>query len=102
MKHSDPVDSANFDEALTRSDLRSEQTNDRHEVVWSELAGHSPSRMSALAREWSRLTDEDIEGIDGNRRSLIERLRARYGWTDEECAMQIDNWTNRTVGRRLG
>jgi len=86
----------------TTSDFRAEPgvAFKRNTTDWSVVSSDWANRKPALAQEWSRLTEEDVEGIDGNRRSLQERLKARYGWTDDESATQIDTWLNHG-GKRL-
>ena len=83
-------------ENAATSDFRAEPggTINRNMTDWSAVSRDWANRKTALAEEWSLLTEEDVEGIDGNRRSLQERLQARYGWTSDESAMQIEAWLN--------
>ena len=32
-------------------------------------------------RRWERLTDEDLDRIDGSREQLVGKLEDRYGWS---------------------
>ena len=83
-------------ESPIKSHLRAEPGGalTRNTTDWNAISSDWTNRRPALAQEWSLLTEEDVEAIDGNRRSLHERLQARYGWTAEESAMQIDSWLN--------
>lgn len=83
-------------ENATTSDFRAEPggARNRNMTDWSAVSRDWANRKPALSQEWSLLTEEDVEGIDGNRRSLQERLQARYGWTADESAMQIEAWLN--------
>ena len=84
------------------TDLRSESRKDDVATGsdWAAISNDWANRKVALSREWSLLTDEDVEGIDGNRRSLQERLQERYAWTAEEAASQIEQWLNAAGKRR--
>jgi hypothetical protein len=85
------------------SDLRVESRTPHRESPkdWASVASDWDNLKSALSEEWSRLTPEDVEGIEGNRRSLIERLQARYGWSEDESTMQLTNWLNYHGKRRF-
>jgi hypothetical protein len=83
------------------SDLRppSHASDEQSLTSWHGVTRDWSDRKGALAREWSHLTKEDIEGIDASRLSLLERLEARYGWTAEESTFQVETWLERA--RRL-
>jgi len=85
------------------SDFRAEPglAVNRMSADWDAVSRDWTNRKVAVSSEWSLLTEEDIEGIDGNRRSLQERLQARYGWTPEESAMQIEAWLKHHAKRHV-
>ncbi|MGQ0766117.1 MAG: hypothetical protein ACT4OZ_10670 [Gemmatimonadota bacterium] len=37
-----------------------------------------PAVREQVRRRWDRLTDEDLEAVQGSRDSLLERIRQRY------------------------
>ena len=78
------------------SDLRSEPggASAATETGWAAISKDWANRKAKMNQEWSLLTEEDIEGIDGNRLSLLERLQVRYGWTAQESSAQIDTWVH--------
>jgi uncharacterized protein YjbJ (UPF0337 family) len=39
---------------------------------------------------WGKLTDDDIERVNGNYDRLIGRLQERYGYTREQAEAEID------------
>jgi uncharacterized protein YjbJ (UPF0337 family) len=43
-------------------------------------------------QKWGKLTDDDINVIEGNRTELSGRLQNRYGIAKDEAERQIDTW----------
>jgi uncharacterized protein YjbJ (UPF0337 family) len=43
-----------------------------------------------LKIKWSKLTDDDLARIDGEREKLVGRVQELYGITKEEAERQID------------
>lgn len=58
---------------------------DQIEGSWKQLAGKA-------RQHWSRLTDDDIERIQGNEQELEGRIQERYGRSREEAKREIDEW----------
>ena len=52
---------------------------------WKELKGAAKER-------WGRLTDDDLDVIDGQADQLIGRLQQRYGIARDEAQKQVDDW----------
>lgn len=52
---------------------------------WSEL------REMALA-QWDRLTDRDLDQVEGRRERLVGLLQRRYGWAREQTTYMIDEF----------
>jgi uncharacterized protein YjbJ (UPF0337 family) len=52
---------------------------------WKQLKGDIKMR-------WNKLTDDDIDVIDGAREKLEGRLQERYGWAKDKAAAEIDAW----------
>ena len=52
---------------------------------WKQLKGDVRMR-------WNKLTDDDLDVIDGGMEKLEGRLQERYGWEKEQVKREIDNW----------
>ncbi len=48
-----------------------------------------------VRNEWRKLTDEDVEQIQGRRDILATKIRQRYGIALEEANREIDKWAAR-------
>lgn len=60
---------------------------DRQEPLpnWDQVKGRARNR-------WSRLTEEHIEQIGGDRERLSQRLQALYGIAERDAREQVMAW----------
>jgi uncharacterized protein YjbJ (UPF0337 family) len=61
---------------------------------WEQIAGKWKQLRGTVRAEWGRLTDNDLDVIDGNRDRLAGQLQERYGIAREEAHRRIDRWLN--------
>lgn len=43
-------------------------------------------------QQWGKLTDDDLDVIDGNREEFVGRIQERYGIEKEEAEKQVNEW----------
>ncbi len=55
---------------------------------WNQLKGE-------VKKQWGKLTDDDLDRIEGNRDILIGKIQERYGKSKEEAEREVDQY-NRT------
>ena len=58
---------------------------DRIEGKWKQLKG-------SVKQQWGKLTDDDLDYINGKRESFIGKLQERYGIQRDEAQRRIDEW----------
>ena len=56
---------------------------DRVEGDWKQIKGK-------VQQQWGKLTDDDLDVIEGKRTELAGRLQERYGYAKDEAEKQID------------
>ena len=49
---------------------------------WKQLKG-------SLKAKWGKLTDDDLDRIDGNQQYLSGKLQERYGWARDQAEREI-------------
>lgn len=49
---------------------------------WTQLKGKA-------LQAWGKLTNDDLDVIDGRQEELVGRLQARYGWAKEEAERRV-------------
>ena len=59
--------------------------NDRVEGKWKQIKGSLKSR-------WGKLTDDDLDVIEGQKDQLVGKVQERYGIAKDEAQKQVDEW----------
>jgi uncharacterized protein YjbJ (UPF0337 family) len=59
--------------------------NDRVAGAWHEIKGK-------VKEKWGKLTDDDLNTIDGRREQLEGKLQERYGYAKDQVKKDIDDW----------
>jgi len=49
---------------------------------WSQLSGK-------LKEKWGKLTDDDVNQLDGHREYLVGKLQERYGIAKDQADVQV-------------
>ena len=62
---------------------------------WDRIAGSWKEFRGRVKEQWGKLTDDDLDQIDGKRDALAGRLQNRYGMAKDEADRQIDDWMRR-------
>src|ERR1700757_4281073 len=58
-------------------------------VAWAKIQGAWMQSKGAVKEQWGKLTDNDVEEIDGRRDVLVGKLQTRYGMSHEEAERQV-------------
>jgi uncharacterized protein YjbJ (UPF0337 family) len=48
-----------------------------------------------IKQQWARLTDDEIEQIEGHAEVLAGKLQERYGWEKDEAERQVKDFSAR-------
>ena len=56
---------------------------------WMQLKGK-------IREQWGKLTDDDVDQIQGRSEQLIGKLQNRYGIARDEAQRQFDAWMHNT------
>ena len=52
---------------------------------WHQLKG-------SVRKQWGKLTDDDIDQVQGDSEKLMGRIQERYGRTRDEAQKEVDRW----------
>ena len=52
---------------------------------WMQLKGK-------VKEQWGKLTDDDLDQINGGADQLIGRIQERYGMARDEASRAVDTW----------
>ena len=59
---------------------------------WDEVKGNWKRVKGQARQKWGKLTDDDLDVIDGRREELAGRLQARYGYERERAERESDEF----------
>ena len=57
-----------------------------------QLSGKWKQMKGAAKQKWGKLTDDDLNVINGQRDMLVGKLQERYGLMKEEAGKKADEW----------
>ena len=60
-----------------------------------QMAGKWKQMKGTVKAKWGKLTDDDLDVINGEKEKLVGRIQERYGIAKEEAQRQVDDF-NRT------
>jgi uncharacterized protein YjbJ (UPF0337 family) len=63
-----------------------------------QLKGKWKQVKGSVKERWGKLTDDDLDVIDGQSEQLIGTIQERYGIAREAAQKQVDEW-NRSLAR---
>jgi uncharacterized protein YjbJ (UPF0337 family) len=58
---------------------------------WDQIRGNWQQAKGDLKVRWGKLTDDDLDRIEGERDKLVGRLQELYGISKEEAEKQVDD-----------
>jgi uncharacterized protein YjbJ (UPF0337 family) len=55
---------------------------------WKQLRGE-------IQKQWGKLTNDDVDVIEGEYTKLIGRIQERYGYTREQAQQEVNDYFDR-------
>ena len=59
---------------------------------WDRIAGNWKQVKGKFRAKWGKLTDDDLDVIEGRREQLAGRLQSAYGIAKDEAERQINEF----------
>jgi uncharacterized protein YjbJ (UPF0337 family) len=56
------------------------------------LSGKWKQVKGEVKKQWGRLTDDDLQVIEGHQDKLIGLVQERYGYAREKAEQEVDNF----------
>ena len=63
---------------------------------WDRIEGNWTEFKDKVQQKWGKLTDDDVDVIEGKRKELAGRLQQRYGYAQDQAEREIDSWLKTT------
>jgi uncharacterized protein YjbJ (UPF0337 family) len=71
---------------------------DRHPNIeemtmdWNRVEGNWKQFKGSAKEKWGKLTDDDLDVIEGRREQLEGKLQQRYGFAKDQVRKDVDEW----------
>ena len=62
---------------------------------WDQVKGNWKKVSGEAQKQWGKLTNDDLDVIEGERTKLAGRLQELYGYGKEKADSEIDSWLRR-------
>jgi uncharacterized protein YjbJ (UPF0337 family) len=62
---------------------------------WDRVEGNWKQFKGQVQQSWGRLTDDDLDLVEGKHTELVGRIQERYGIAKDEAERQVDEWLNK-------
>jgi uncharacterized protein YjbJ (UPF0337 family) len=59
---------------------------------WNRIEGNWKQFKGAAKEKWGKLTDDDLNVIEGRREQLEGKLQQRYGFAKDQIHKDVDDW----------
>jgi len=59
---------------------------------WTQVEGKWQQVKGQVRSKWSKLTDDDMQNLNGKREQLLGKVVERYGMAKDEAEKQLDTW----------
>lgn len=67
---------------------------------WSSIETGWNEYKAGAKQQWSKLSDEQINGTQGKRESLSSRVQEAYALSKQDAERQISDWQSKQVEKR--
>ena len=61
-------------------------------MYWDRVEGNWKQFAGKIREKWGKLTDDDLQVINGQQDQLVGRIQERYGVAKDEAQKQVKNW----------
>ncbi len=55
---------------------------------WKQIKGQAK-------KQWGKLTDDDLDKVEGSRDELVGKIQERYGKSKEAAEKEVDSWDSK-------
>lgn len=59
---------------------------------WEQVEGKWKQLKGSVKAKWGKLTDSDLDMINGRREQLVGVIQERYGLAKEAAEKQVNEW----------
>jgi uncharacterized protein YjbJ (UPF0337 family) len=88
---------------FVRSEITLEQQNPAKGTIMNTdvLKGNWKQFRGKIKEQWGKLTDDDLDMVEGRRDILVGRLQERYGWSRDEAERRYHEFEDEFAGHTM-
>jgi uncharacterized protein YjbJ (UPF0337 family) len=61
---------------------------------WNRIEGNWKEFKGKAKVQWGKLTDDDLDVVEGQRDQLEGRIQQAYGYEKDRARTEVDTWMN--------
>ncbi|WNK30479.1 CsbD family protein [Pantoea agglomerans] len=65
-----------------------------------EASGNWKQFKGKMKEKWGKLTDDDMQVIEGKRDQLVGKIQEHYGSTKDEAEREVSDWEGQNKDHR--
>jgi uncharacterized protein YjbJ (UPF0337 family) len=62
---------------------------------WDRIEGNWKQFKGQVRQPWGKLTNDDLDLVEGRREELVGRIQEKYGIARDEADRQVRDWEGR-------
>jgi uncharacterized protein YjbJ (UPF0337 family) len=62
---------------------------------WDRIEGNWKQFKGQARQQWGKLTDDELDQVEGRREELVGRIQEKYGIARDEADRQVRDWEGR-------
>jgi uncharacterized protein YjbJ (UPF0337 family) len=59
---------------------------------WDQVSGQWKQIKGKAKVKWGRLTDDELDVVEGKRDQLVGKIQERYGIAKDKAEKEVDDW----------
>jgi uncharacterized protein YjbJ (UPF0337 family) len=59
---------------------------------WNQIQGQWKQLKGKAKMKWGKLTDDEIDVVEGRRDELVGKIQQRYGIARDQAQREVDDW----------
>ena len=59
---------------------------------WEQISGAWKQVKGKAKEKWGKLTDDDLDVLQGRREQLVGKIQQRYGVAKDQAEREVDEW----------